>query len=153
MLYFAYGSNMCRAVMGRHAANARPLGRAVLPNFRFLITSDGYASVAPRRGSAVHGMLWAITASDRRTLDEWEGVRTGLYRPAFLPIRARGQRLAALVYLGRLRRAGAPKLGYIEMVADGAREWRLPAPYISSLLIWARAPGTFRRGIGEFRWT
>lgn len=155
MFYFAYGSNMNRAVMARHAKYARPLGPAVLPNYRFVITSDGYASVEPKRGSKVHGVLWAITASDRRTLDSWEGVRIGLYRPAFLPLLARGRRLAALVYLGRRRRAGAPKLGYIELVTAAAREWHLPAPYVSSLLKWAHVPrlGAGGRRIGEFRWT
>ncbi len=43
MLHFAYGSNMHRAVMRRHAPQAEPLGAARLAGFRFVITTDGYA--------------------------------------------------------------------------------------------------------------
>jgi hypothetical protein len=56
-LHFAYGSNMSRAVMRKHAPFAKPIGVATLVNYRFLITTDGYASVAPRRGERVHGVL------------------------------------------------------------------------------------------------
>jgi len=52
--HFAYGSNMSRAVMRRHAAGAEPVGVATLANYRFLITTHGHASVAPRVISGRH---------------------------------------------------------------------------------------------------
>ena len=36
MLHFAYGSNMHRAVMRRHAPNAEALGVASLADYRFV---------------------------------------------------------------------------------------------------------------------
>ena len=74
MLHFAYGSNMHRAVMRTHAPHAEPVGAAALADFRFVITADGYASVAPKRGATVHGVLWRLTSRDRVTLDAWEGI-------------------------------------------------------------------------------
>jgi hypothetical protein len=47
MLHFAYGSNMYRALMRKHAPAAEPIGVAQLANYRFIITGDGYASVKP----------------------------------------------------------------------------------------------------------
>ena len=44
-LHFAYGANMNRAIMRRHARDAEPLGAAELAGHRFVITGDGYASV------------------------------------------------------------------------------------------------------------
>jgi hypothetical protein len=46
MLHFAYGSNMDRRLMRRRCAGARLVGGAVLRDHRFIITTDGYASVA-----------------------------------------------------------------------------------------------------------
>jgi hypothetical protein len=65
MLHFAYGSNMDRAIMRRHAPVARAIGVASLPNHHFIITAAGYASVAPLRAGTVHGVLWKLTPRDR----------------------------------------------------------------------------------------
>ncbi len=86
MLHFAYGSNMHRAVMRKHAPSAVPLGVARLEGYRFIITADGYASVAPQPRACVHGLLWRLTARDRVTLDLWENIAGGMYRAAMLPI-------------------------------------------------------------------
>ena len=85
-LHFAYGSNMSRKLMRRHAPGAEPAGVAKLYGYRFVITCDGYASVEPSAGEAVYGLLWRLTARDRVTLDAWENVAAGLYRPEMLPV-------------------------------------------------------------------
>jgi hypothetical protein len=87
MLHFAYGANMHRAVMQRHAPAAKLIGVAALSNHRFVITADGYASVEPARAQSVHGVLWRITPRDRVTLDVWENVAGKLYRAETLPVR------------------------------------------------------------------
>ena len=84
MLHFAYGSNMHRLVMRRHAPAAVGLGVACLNGYRFIITTDGYASVAPHPRGCVHGMLWRLTARDRVRLDRWENIAAGLYRAEML---------------------------------------------------------------------
>ena len=50
MLHFAYGSNMHRAVMRKHAPTRGATRLARLADYRFVITADGYASVEPARG-------------------------------------------------------------------------------------------------------
>jgi hypothetical protein len=62
MLHFAYGSNMHRAVMRKHAPAAEPLGVARLAGYRFVITADGYASVEP----APAGTYTACCGGSRR---------------------------------------------------------------------------------------
>ena len=49
-LYFAYGSNMSRALMRARCPTAREVGTATLAGHRLIITSDGYASVVPEPG-------------------------------------------------------------------------------------------------------
>jgi cation transport regulator ChaC len=136
MLYFAYGSNMHRAIMRKHAPNAEPVGAATLANYRFIVTADGYASVAPAAGENVHGLVWRLTPPDRTTLDAWENVAGGLYRAETLPVERSGRLSPALVYIARERPIGRPRLGYMELVVEAARALELPADYIASLQDW-----------------
>ncbi len=140
MLYFAYGSNMSRAVMAKFAPGARPVGAAVLHGHRFIISADGYASVAPQQGERVHGVLWRLSPRDRATLDAWEGIAQGLYRVATLPVHCAGQSRRALVYIAATGRIGKPKLGYMDVVLAAAREWQLPSSYVERLRQWCPRP-------------
>jgi hypothetical protein len=152
MLHFAYGSNMHRAVMKRHAPAAVPLGVARLAHYRFVITADGYASIAPARAHSVHGVMWRLTPRDRVTLDGWENIAAGLYRAEILPVDAAGGRRPALVYIARPRPPGRPKPGYMEIVVRAARDWAMPSGYIASLQEWlpTRPLGAGHRKLGEF---
>ncbi len=152
-LHFAYGANMSRAVMRKYAPAARALGPATLADHRFIITADGYASVEPERGQAVHGVLWRITPRDRVLLDAWENVEAGLYRAAIVPVRRKRCLVPALVYFARPNGEGRPKPGYMELVIAAARQWELPEAYIRSLEAFAatRPRGADARKIGEFR--
>jgi hypothetical protein len=139
--HFAYGANMSRAVMRRYASAAQPIGVAHLAGYRFVITADGYASVAPAAGHAVHGVMWRLTARDRATLDVWENVAAGLYTAEILPVQVQRRRMPTLVYVARSRGAGRPKPGYMELVVAAGREWELPAAYLQSLLRWSLPRG------------
>jgi hypothetical protein len=152
MLHFAYGANMSRAVMRRHAADARPLGVAELAAHRFVITADGYATIAPQPAQTVYGVLWRITSRDRVSLDAWENLGRGLYRAEMLPVRCASRGASALVYLARPGGEGWPKPGYMELVIAAAREWNLPASYVRSLERWwaLRPIGSSRHKLGEF---
>jgi len=154
MLHFAYGSNMHRAVMRRHAPAAEPLGVATLANYRFVVTADGYASVEPMRAQTVYGVLWRLTPRDRVTLDAWENITSGLYRAEMLPVLRIGRRHRVLVYLARPHREGVPKAGYMELVIAAARAWDFPPRYIAALQEWLpeRPSAVGTRKIDEFRW-
>jgi hypothetical protein len=149
MRYFAYGSNMSRTLMRAHCPNAQPIGPGVLDGWRFLVTTSGYASIAPASGHRVHGVLWRLTPRDLAALNTYEGVDSGLYRSRIMPVRAGGRRMSALVYVGRTAPAGRPKPGYLEMVLAAAQAWALPPDYVAGLRRWAgtgwraaRAPET-----------
>jgi hypothetical protein len=155
MLHFAYGSNMDRAVMRRHAPHAVAMGVAVLADHRFIITADGYASVEPKRASLVYGVLWRLTPRDRVILDRWECTADGQYRAETLPVKTvqaiGGGRRRAMVYIARPRAHGRPKPGYMKLVLAAAQGWHLPAGYLASLETWfARPLGAGTRDLKEF---
>ncbi len=160
MLHFAYGANMHRAVMRQHAPGAEPVGTARLADFRFVITTDGYASVEPARGAAVYGVLWRLTPRDRVMLDLWENIVTGLYRAEVVPVRVdgphggHGRHAPALIYLARRRDPGDPKAGYMEIVTAAAGAWHLPGRYIDWLKRWLpkHPTGSGSRKLGDLAW-
>jgi hypothetical protein len=153
--HFAYGSNMSRAVMRKHAPNATALGVAMLADHRFLITTDGYASVERKRGAKVYGVVWRLTPRDYVTLAAWENTSAGLYGTAMLPVPRGGPPKPALIFWARPRPPGLAKARYMELVIAAALEWRLPQAYIASLQYWLpkRQRSVGFRELEEFEWT
>jgi hypothetical protein len=146
---------MSRAVMRKHAPGAQPIGIAMLANYRFIITTDGYGSVEPTPAAAVHGVLWRLTPRDRAGLDAWESIASGSYRAATLAVHRAGRHQMALVYLARPCGVGRAKSGYVELVVAAALAWELPPHYVASLQQWlpAHPIGSGVRKLGEFEWT
>ena len=153
--HFAYGANMSRAVMRKHAPEAEPIGVAALKDHRFVITADGYASVVPKRTETVYGVLWRVSPRDRVTLDAWENVAAGLYRAETVPVQQAGRRHAALIYVARPGDTGRAKAGYMELVI-ACRAGVAIAASLHCLATALVAAGFGRGGprkLGEFGWT
>jgi AIG2-like family len=137
MLHFAYGSNMSRLLMGGRCPQAQALGTATLAGWRFVISPEGFGSLAPRAGGCVHGVLWQLSARDLAAINAYESVDSGLYLRRRLPVRHGTRQLPALVYITSQGGEGTPRPGYIHLVVQAAREWNLPEAYIRSLRRWA----------------
>ena len=132
-LYFAYGSNMSRTLMRRHCPAAKEIGTGQLAGFRFLITTDGYASIVPKAGETVHGVLWRLTPRDLAALNAFESLDSGLYRRKRLTVETGGERARALVYVARKGGKRRPMPGYQERLIAAARDWGLPPRYVAEL--------------------
>jgi gamma-glutamylcyclotransferase (GGCT)/AIG2-like uncharacterized protein YtfP len=142
-LHFAYGSNMHVALMARRCPGADAVGTARLDNWRYLITRDGYASVAPAPGSRVYGILWRLGPRELAALNAYESLDSGLYVRRWLSVCAEDRQRRALVYVGRSRVPGRPVPGYQnKVVLSAARSWEFPAGYLAELTRWAQ-PGSF----------
>lgn len=138
---FAYGANLDADGMRQRCPQARSIGPGRLDNWRFQITRDGYASIVPRIGHSVHGILWHLSARDEVNLDTFEGIDQGLYRKTHIPVRGPHGPVRALVYVARSQATGRPHKGYLDQVVlPAARAWGLPAAHVSELESWLR-PG------------
>jgi gamma-glutamylcyclotransferase (GGCT)/AIG2-like uncharacterized protein YtfP len=131
-LYFSFGSNMDRAHMARLCRGAEALGTARLDHHQFFIAHAGYASIAHKRGAAVHGVLWKVTAAHIAKLDAYESVAASLYRETLIPVHHGERLLRALAYVASDPRPGRPKPGYQEGVIAAARAWQLPKAMCAS---------------------
>jgi hypothetical protein len=138
--YFAYGSNMCTAVMKRRCPTAVAIDVAWLDGWRFFIMAVGFASIVPANGSVVYGVLWWLAPRDLAALNAYEGVDGGLYVRRILPVRYQGRHQPALVYVGTSPATGRPRPAYQWGVVAAARQWQLPADYVRALERFALAP-------------
>ena len=71
-LYFAYGSNINLEQMANRCPSATIVGPAVLENYELLFRR-GYATIKPRKGGRVHGLLWTLDSLCEQSLDHYEG--------------------------------------------------------------------------------
>ncbi|MFQ3670783.1 MAG: gamma-glutamylcyclotransferase family protein [Verrucomicrobiia bacterium] len=135
--YFAYGSNMNEDQFKGRCPSSHMECRAVLDNYRWIINERGVATVVKHEGASVHGVLYAITESDEKELDRWEGVAGGCYNKDWLLVRTDlGDTVEALVYVDPRTNPGRPKKGYLEKVLAGARLHDLPEAYLRELERW-----------------
>ena len=150
MLHFAYGSNMSRALMEARCPTARALGIGTLPQWRFVICPDGFASVMRVPGERVYGVLWKVMPRDLAAINAYENVEGGLYLQRRLPVHYGGQRASALVYVARRQGEGMPRPGYMSVVLNAAVDWSLPPAYIDSIARLARTrwPGARAKETG-----
>lgn len=145
-LYFAYGSNMDLAAMAARCPASKPVGLGRLARHRFVINTDGYATVVRDPRESVHGLLFDLAMSDVPALDRYEAVGR-LYSKVMQPIIVEAGSKRALVYVGRNSAPGAPRPGYLEGVVAAARAAGLPEKYIAALA-GVPAPAGFR-AIGQ----
>ena len=136
-LYFAYGSNMSRALMGGRCPGASALGIATLAGWRFVITPDGVGSIARCSGNIAYGVLWRLTARDVAALNAYESLDSGLYVRRIVAVEHKDQRKAALVFVATRPGLGRARPGYISLVVDAARDWEFPESYVRSLKRWS----------------
>ena len=120
--YFAFGSNMNKAQMALRTRGARLLGWADLQNFEYFIDARGVASVRPRIGKSVKGLLWDIQSkSDWDRLDRYEGVSSGFYKKLDLDIFYLNSLVGAKVYISSSAAAGVPRLNYQEGIISAVK--------------------------------
>ena len=121
-LYFAYGMNTNKEEMAYRCPGAVPLGRAVLPGYRFEFKN--FATIVPDADNQVEGVLWTITAADEAALDILEG-----YPEFYTKKRVKVQQdidYIAMTYIMRLReKAYPPSDGYYSMVSEGYQQFGL----------------------------
>ena len=136
-LYFAYGSNMEAVRMRVRCPDAISLGIARLAQHRFIINRRGVATIVHEPPSKVYGVLWRISSCDERSLDNYEGVSSGLYTKDTVAVLVSGNvHKDVMTYIASDNEVGASRSGYIERIVDAAQYWQLPPHYRQELEQW-----------------
>lgn len=121
-LYFAYGMNTNREEMAYRCPSAVPMGKAVLPGYRFEFKS--FATIVQDVDSQVEGVLWTITDSDEVALDILEGYPE-FYDKRHVTVH-QGIDYIAMTYIMAPREQSYPPTdGYYSMVSEGYQQFGL----------------------------
>jgi gamma-glutamylcyclotransferase (GGCT)/AIG2-like uncharacterized protein YtfP len=141
-LYFAYGSNINLDQMAYRCPAAQVVGPVILENYELLFRGNagghGVATIAPRQGHEVHGLLWKLTPACEESLDHYEGY-PHLYDKQPVTVRNRdGQQMSVMAYVmtgGNLwREAAMPSEYYYRGIQDGYQQNGLPVSKLKAAL-------------------
>ena len=127
-LYFAYGSNINLDQMEYRCPDATVVGPVVLENYELLFRRNGCATIAPKEGEQVQGLLWSITQPCERSLDRYEG-HPRFYNKRMVTVRdSEGRSLSAMVYImdEQFREPMLPTDTYYNGILEGYRQNGLP---------------------------
>jgi gamma-glutamylcyclotransferase (GGCT)/AIG2-like uncharacterized protein YtfP len=137
LLYFAYGSNLWLDQMARRCPGSVFAGIAELKHWKWFISTRGYANIMPSQGDVVHGMVYALAATNEESLDKYEGVPYA-YMKQKHAVEMGGETVEVLVYVDVLRlQEGTIKGEYITRMNYGildALEKGFPEWYIEKYL-------------------
>jgi len=139
MLYFAYGSNMEKTQMQQRCPNHKFFAVARLDHYTLAFTrySDrwegGVADLLPERGKVVHGVLYEISLTDLKLLDQYTGYPNCYVRGDVILETASKERLPAITYFAVRQGVVKPSRRYMDQILKGARAYHLPREYINFL--------------------
>lgn len=127
-LYLAYGSNINLDQMDYRCPDATVVGPVVLENYELLFRRGGFATIAPKEGGRVHGLLWSITPECERSLDRYEGYPRFYDKQTVAVCDGLGRELPVMAYImdGRFREPMLPTESYYNGILEGYRQNRLP---------------------------
>ena len=127
-LYFAYGSNINLDQMAYRCPDAKVVGPVTLEGWELLFRGSGVATIGPKEGSTVHGLLWRLTPDCERSLDHYEGF-PHLYGKKSVSVKDKsGQTASVMAYImtERYRAPAVPPAPYYQGIRKGYRQNGLP---------------------------
>ena len=123
MYYVAYGSNMNVDQMARRCPGAKPIGTAVLNDWKLVFKV--HATIEPQKGSKVPVVVWELSDGDERRLDEYEAF-PGYYHKQYVNVQVGRRNVTAMVYImNNVRRVEPPMTGYYDGIMEGYKHFGL----------------------------
>ena len=118
-LYFAYGANMHPEQMAWRCPKAMANRAFILRDWQLKFYS--HATIEPRKGAQVAGVLWSITDECESSLDSFEGYPRYYTKQTWIQ-----NGIQFFFYEMTSPKSGRPSPGYIADIADSYAFWKLP---------------------------
>ncbi|EKD27880.1 MAG: AIG2 family protein [uncultured bacterium] len=134
LYYFAYASNLWFDQMYDRCKNSKYCGLGEIINYRWFITSRGYASIIESDKDVVFGSIFRISKSDEKALDVCEGVSSNKYYKKFINVDFDGSKISCLTYIDNETKVGNPKDEYIVRMNKGIIDAKLPEIYVEKTI-------------------
>jgi gamma-glutamylcyclotransferase (GGCT)/AIG2-like uncharacterized protein YtfP len=136
-LYIAYGSNLNKAQMQRRCADAKPVFKGWLNNYKLFYAGSktgNYATVKPCKGEKVPVGMWLTSKDDEIALDIYEGYPR-FYKKVEFKTDFNGKEYTAYFYVMRKDAIeGPPSTYYVGIVRQGYRDFGLDETYLDKSL-------------------
>lgn len=140
-LYFAYGSNINLDQMAYRCPDAEVIGPVMLEDYGLLFRGNGggngVATIAPKQGSYVYGLLWKLTAACEKSLDRYEGCPHLYAKKGITVWDTEGQRHTVMAYVMTnlpFREPTMPSSNYYYGIKAGFRQNGLPLKALDKAL-------------------
>ena len=126
-LYFAYGANLHPGHMSWRCPRAQAHRAFILRDWELKFYS--HATIEPRRGATVAGVLWEITEACEQSLDAFEGF------PHYYTKRTwRQDGVQFMFYEMTTPKSVRPSEGYVLDIAESYSFWQLPETLLTESL-------------------
>ena len=126
-LYFAYGANMHPGHMSWRCPLAQARGAFVLRNWELKFYN--HATIEPRPGCQVAGVLWEITEACESSLDAFEGFPSYYTKRTWIQ-----DGVQFFFYEMTDPKLGHPSEGYVADIRDSYTFWQLPQELLTQSL-------------------
>lgn len=138
-LYFAYGSNLDLEQMAQRCPDAEIVGPVRLENYELRFRGNGFATVTPKKGGVVYGLVWKITPNCEQSLDRYEGYPRHYTKETVTVKDAAGAELPVMVYIMAepyCRQPALPSPYYYRVIQRGFEANGLPVESLQAA--WSR---------------
>jgi hypothetical protein len=135
-LLFVYDDLMDAAVMAERVPNPEFICTARMESRRFLVNTDGIASITPRVGFEAHGVIWQVEETGVTCLDLQLGVPGGVDRLGGLSRNHAGTLIVSEFYMYRNRELGTAHPDLLTLILSAARKHGFPDDYIEQIERW-----------------
>ena len=126
-LYLAYGANMHPGQMAWRCPKARANRAFVLRDWELKFYN--HATIEPRQGAKVAGVLWEITLDCESSLDAFEGYPSYYTKRTWIQDDTR-----FFFYEMTSPKSGKPSEGYVLDIRDSYEFWQLPRELLTQSL-------------------
>lgn len=134
---FAYGPWLDEEVLGQLCPDPEFVTLARYDSRRWMVNSDGTATIVPRRDFRVLGVIWSVHEVGLAALDIHAGVPQQHDRFGSFAKTAAGQLCVSEFYATRNRLPGKGSPSYLRPILKAAQRWAFPQDYLDELSSWA----------------
>jgi gamma-glutamylcyclotransferase (GGCT)/AIG2-like uncharacterized protein YtfP len=126
-LYFAYGANMHPGQMAWRCPNALAHRAFILRDWELKFYC--HATIEPKKGAEVAGVLWTITDACEQSLDSFEGFPSYYTKRTWIQ-----DGVQFFFYEMTDPKSGRPSPGYVQDIRDSYEFWQLPKTLLTESL-------------------
>jgi gamma-glutamylcyclotransferase (GGCT)/AIG2-like uncharacterized protein YtfP len=126
-LYFAYGANMHPGQMSWRCPDALAHRAFILRDWELKFYN--HATIEPKKGAEVAGVLWTITDACEQSLDAFEGFPSYYTKRSWIQ-----DGVQFFFYEMTDPKSGRPSPGYVQDIRDSYEFWQLPATLLTESL-------------------